>query len=528
MRLRLSFAALAVPALLAAPALAQTAPTLDDPALVQRYQATITPTELAGHLYVYADDYMAGRETGEAGQRFASLYLAGQYKTMGIGPKGTGEDNGNHGLAPYLQPFDLEQKRLVSQAITAMRDGETVATSVLGEGMDGQALFAPIYGQIDDASPAPVVYIGYASDEEMQGLDLDGAYVLMQAGTPDDPGNRGALQQRAAMAGAAGARAVIVPFPADRLAGMMAGALRGGRLALPSDGADEDDGPGLPPILGTSADVAATLLGTSLAEAQAGDTGLMMTVDSDMEAKRVPTENVLAFIEGSDLKDEVVVISAHLDHIGVGEGEGDQINNGADDDGSGTISVLEIAEAFQQAKLEGNGPRRSILFLHVTGEEKGLLGSAYYADREPVLPIESTVANLNIDMIGRHDPSYEGKDNPYVYVIGAELISTDIDEINTRVNAETGLNLDLSKRYNSPDDPNRFFARSDHWNFGKHEIPFIFYFTGTHEDYHRPGDEADKIDYERMAQISKLIFGTAWQLANQDERPAVSGVGFNP
>ena len=210
------------------------------------------------------------------------------------------------------------------------------------------------------------------------------------------------------------------------------------------------------------------------------------------------------------------------------EGEGDQINNGADDDGSGTVSILEIAEAFQQAKLDGNGPRRSILFLHVTGEEKGLLGSAYYADREPVLPLANTVANLNIDMIGRHDPSYEGNENPYVYIIGAELISTDIDEINTNVNSATGLNLDLSKRYNSPDDPNRFFARSDHWNFGKHEIPFIFYFTGTHEDYHQPGDHADKIDYERLATISRLIFGTAWQIANQDDRPAVSGLGFTP
>ena len=529
MRLRLSLAALAATALLATPALAQTAPTLDDPALVQRYQATITPSELAGHLYVYADDYMAGRETGEAGQRFAAMYIAGQYKTMGIDPKGTGEDNGNHGLAPYLQPFELEQKQLVSQTVTAMRGSDAIVTSVLGEGQDGPVSFAPVYGQIDDASPAPVVYIGYASDEDMQGLNLNGAYVLMQSGTPDNPGDRGALQQRAAMAGAAGARAVIVPIAptADALAGRAAGALRGGRLALPSDGSDEEP-TGLPPILGTGMDVAETLLGTPIADAQAGDTGLMMTVETEAEDNRVPTENVLAFIEGTDLKDEIVVISAHLDHIGVGEGEGDQINNGADDDGSGTISVLEIAEAFYQAKMEGNGPRRSILFLHVTGEEKGLLGSAYYADREPVLPLANTVANLNIDMVGRHDPSYEGADSPYVYIIGAELISTDIDEINTNVNSATGINLDLSKRYNSPDDPNRFFARSDHWNFGKNEIPFIFYFTGTHEDYHQPGDEAHKIDYERMAQISRLIFGTAWQIANQDARPGVSGVGFNP
>ena len=199
--MRLStFAALAA-TLLAAPALAQTAPTLDDPALVQTYQATITPSELAGHLYVYADDYMAGRDTGDPGQRFASLYLAGQYQTMGIGPKGTGEANGNYGLGAYLQPFDLEMKRMTSQTITARRGGETVAVSRLGEGMEGPVLFAPAYGQVDDASPAPLVYIGYASEGDMEGLDLDGAYVLMQPGTPDNPGDRGVLQQRAAMAG---------------------------------------------------------------------------------------------------------------------------------------------------------------------------------------------------------------------------------------------------------------------------------------------------------------------------------------
>ena len=510
-----------------APAL--TPATLDDPELVQRYQATITPSELAGHLYVYADDYMGGRETGEAGQRFAAKYLAGQYQAMDIGPKGTGADNGNYGLDAYLQPFELETKRTVRQTITAMRGDEVAFASELAEGSAGPYPLVSIYGTVEDASSAPIVYGGYASDEELAGLDLDGAYVLLQAGTPDDPADRSQLQPRAMKAGAAGARAVIFPLApaAEALAARAANTLNGGRLALPADGAD-GDGDELPPIFGTGVDIANAIVDGDVMTAEPGATPHTLQVVNETEGSRVPTENVLAYIEGSDLSDEVIVISAHLDHIGIEDGEGDVINNGADDDGSGTISLLEIAEAFKMAKDEGHGPRRSILFLHVTGEEKGLLGSAYYADREPVLPLASTVANLNIDMIGRHDPSYEGRDEPYVYVIGAELISTDIDEINTNVNAATGLGLDLSKRYNSPDDPNRFFARSDHWNFGKHEIPFIFYFTGTHEDYHQPGDEADKIDYDRMAQISRLVFGTAWQIANQDARPGVSGVGFNP
>jgi Zn-dependent M28 family amino/carboxypeptidase len=247
------------------------------------------------------------------------------------------------------------------------------------------------------------------------------------------------------------------------------------------------------------------------------------------ETFQAQTENVLAYIEGADplLKDEVVVLSAHYDHVGIDPlAEGDHIYNGADDDGTGTVALLEIAEAFVQAASDGYAPRRSILFLHVSGEEKGLLGSAYYADQEPVFPLEKTVTNLNIDMIGRHDPTRQGEAN-YVYIIGSNLISQELHEINVRVNERTGIGLVLDERFNSKDDPNRFYARSDHWNFGKHGIPFIFFITGTHEDYHGTGDEPHKIDYERMARITRLIFGTAWQVANQETRPAVTGTGFN-
>ena len=258
-----------------------------------------------------------------------------------------------------------------------------------------------------------------------------------------------------------------------------------------------------------------------------GDTGLTLALDAEYATETVMSENVAALVEGSDLRDEVVVVSAHLDHVGDdGEGE-DAIYNGADDDGSGTVSILEIAEAFQLAKEAGHGPRRSILFLHVSGEEKGLLGSEYYADREPLLPIENTVTNLNIDMIGRYDPERGFDTTDYVYIIGGDLISQDLSDWNAAVNEATGTDLFLSDRFNSPDDPNQFFRRSDHWNFGKYDVPFIFYFTGTHEDYHGVGDEPEKIDYDRLAEISRLIFGTAWEVANRDERPAVSGIGFN-
>jgi Zn-dependent M28 family amino/carboxypeptidase len=258
--------------------------------------------------------------------------------------------------------------------------------------------------------------------------------------------------------------------------------------------------------------------------------GVMLSSTIENESAEAPSENVAAFIEGSDpaLKDEVVVISSHYDHIGIDAGaEGDNINNGADDDGSGTVGVLEMAEAFMKAKQDGHGPRRSILFLNVTGEEKGLLGSQYFTDSDPLLPLDKIVTDLNIDMIGRYDPTHPTQSENYVYIIGSNLISQELHDINAKVNELTGTSLELDERFNSKDDPNQFYRRSDHWNFGKHSIPFIFFFTGTHDDYHGVDDEADKIEYDRMARITRLIFATAWQVANQDNPPVVSGEGFN-
>lgn len=228
------------------------------------------------------------------------------------------------------------------------------------------------------------------------------------------------------------------------------------------------------------------------------------------------SENVLAFIEGSEKPEEVLVLSAHLDHIGIEKGE---VFNGADDDGSGTIALLEIAEAFKQAKEEGNGPKRSILFLHVTAEEIGLYGSKYYSEN-PVYPLANTIANLNIDMIGRIDPKRE-KVSDYVYLIGSDMLSQDLHDISEAANKKY-MNLDLDYTYNGKDDPNRFYYRSDHYNFAKNNVPVIFYFNGTHADYHRATDTADKIEYPLYHKRTQLIFTTAWELANADERPKLT------
>jgi hypothetical protein len=226
------------------------------------------------------------------------------------------------------------------------------------------------------------------------------------------------------------------------------------------------------------------------------------------------SENILAFIEGSEKPEEIVVISGHYDHVGTQNGV---VYNGADDDGSGTVAVMEIAKAFQSAKKAGKGPKRSILFLHVTGEEHGLFGSEYYTDN-PVFPLANTVVDLNIDMIGRDDPENRGKQ--YVYVIGSEMLSSQLKIINEAANKRTN-NLELNYRYDDPSDTERLYYRSDHYNFAKHDIPVAFFFDGIHEDYHKPTDDVEKIDYNLLAKRAQLVFTTAWELANRTERIVV-------
>ena len=234
------------------------------------------------------------------------------------------------------------------------------------------------------------------------------------------------------------------------------------------------------------------------------------------EPRTVETENVVAIIKGSEKPDEYVVITAHLDHVGVDD---KGIYNGADDDGSGTVALLEIAEAFKKAADKGKGPKRSIVFLHVTGEEKGLLGSAYYADN-PIYPLENTLVNLNVDMIGRIDPSRREKNRDYIYLIGSDHDSVDLHNLSEQTNAES-VNMKLDYRFNDKNDPNRFYYRSDHYNFAKNGIPIIFYFTGTHADYHKVTDTPDKIEYDLLEMRSRLIFYTAWNIANREKRLVV-------
>ena len=226
------------------------------------------------------------------------------------------------------------------------------------------------------------------------------------------------------------------------------------------------------------------------------------------------SQNVVAFIEGSEHPEEIIIVSGHLDHLGT---SAEATYYGADDNASGTAALMEMAQAFAIAKKEGHGPKRSILFLHLTAEESGLLGSNFYV-KHPVYALENTVVNLNIDMIGRVDQVYKEKqDENYIYVIGADRLSTELHYISEAANTWF-TNLKLDYRYNEEDDSNRYYYRSDHYNFAYQGIPVIFYFNGEHEDYHKPTDTPDKINYALLQKRTQLIFATTWYIANSEHR----------
>ena len=480
---------------------------------VTNLAATISEEELREHLFTYASDDFEGRETGKEGQKKAVAYIQKAYEDLGI-PGALKE-------GAYFQKVPLEMAKLPSGSMTMGDD-------VLENGQ-GFLTFTGLEGEFNS-----VVYVGYGIETEnysdYKGIDVKGKLVLLKAGEPKNAdgtylltGTKEAskwsnisesIEKRTEVAMAKGATAMIYVdednFSRYNRYYEYMKANNGGRMNLVSN----KEKPGM--IL-LKEEHAKTIFPDI--ESQLGAKILPANLKFNIESQNemVDSENVIAFIKGSEYPDEYVVISSHLDHIGVnGKGE---INNGADDDGSGTVAMLEIAEAFKIAADEGMTPKRSVVFLHVTGEEKGLLGSRYYTDVDPVFPLNQTVVNLNIDMIGRIDPKREG-DRNYIYLIGSDKLSTELHELSENVNAKY-TNVELDYTYNDENDPNRFYYRSDHYNFAKNNIPIIFYFNGAHADYHRPGDTPDKINYDLLKNRAQLVFHTAWEISNRDSRLVV-------
>lgn len=470
---------------------------------IVKYGNMITQEDLKADLSILASDAMEGRETGKRGQKMAAAFIKAHFEELGLAGPVKGD---------YYQPVTLYT--------------ETPGEIYLKAGANtfdnfGEAIFLGSGSSAGEVS-APLVFMGNGTEADFAAIDVkDKAVAIFAEGMRLN--NNPAIK----LARDKGAKLILVCNTKtneefQELAVQFKGYLRGGRLSVDKPEAKDVNGmffvspAALEKITGT------TMEKLRAAAAETGKKGVKKIKPATIqykvtsEMKVVKSENVLGYLEGTDKKDEVIVITSHYDHIGKREsGEGDLINNGADDDGSGTVAVMALAKVFAQAKADGKGPRRSILFMTVTGEEKGLLGSDYYA-KNPIFPLANTVVDLNIDMIGRTDPAHEGK-NPYVYVIGSNRLSTELHTISESINKEY-TKLDFDYLYNAEDHPDRIYYRSDHWNFAKNGVPIIFYFDGIHADYHKVSDEVDKIEFDNLQKRAQVVFYTAWELANRDKR----------
>lgn len=505
-----------------------------------KYSAPVNKERAYQHLSILASDEYEGRETGKKGAWMAAEYIKKQFQSFGlVGPVKGSKD-------PYLQPVGITAKKLANISLTVgnqpkenLNDFYILAQTVPAGGFNVKS--------------SSVIFAGYGLNKdnfnEYADIDVAGKVVLIFA--TGDPTAKTAAQttqgrrpqssvgsQQAKikyLAEHKAAGVLVINERVDNLSSEMKAYLGEGSVGLKRE-ENANSSQNTLPIVTVGTTVANQILAgasTNIADVKKKiaetlkPATVVINTPISFSAKPVEEEvkadNVLGFLEGSDpkLKHEVLVITGHYDHIGLVNDPNatDKVNNGADDDGSGTTGVLMMAEAFAKAKKAGHGPKRSILFMTVCGEEKGLWGSEWYSEH-PVFPLANTITNLNIDMIGRGDDDRPG-DNNFVYIIGSNMLSDDLDRIGKKANADY-VNLVLDEKYNNRTDPNRFYYRSDHYNFAKHGIPVIFYFNGVHKDYHQPGDEVSKIDFPMLAKRAQLVYYTAWELANAPKRPVVN------
>lgn len=487
---------------------------------------SITSEELKAHLNILASDEFEGRETGTEGQKKAADYIANTFEGMGL-PKIMGEQAYFQKIAFLSQNWKNIRLQINGETIKHLRDFYAYPST---------------NRERDTVAANEVVFLGYGIEDkrynDYKGVDVKGKTILIY---DREPTNRKGISYISR-------KKELSDWSTDWRKKLKAAKKHGVSTVLIIDsGFKENMAAARKLIINRRLQMGAgempeknyannCFVSSTLAKKIIGNTYQeIVKIRKKIEKKGKPIslnlpcdlqliqrknvrslygENVLGFVEGidADLKEEVIIVTAHYDHLGK---RGNSVYNGADDNGSGTSSVLEICEAFVEAKKQGIGPRRSLLFMLVSGEEKGLLGSEFYT-QYPVFPLEQTVANVNIDMVGRVDEKHQ--DNPkYIYVIGSDRLSTELHTINETANS-TYTQLELDYTYNAKDDPNRYYYRSDHYNFAEKGIPAIFYFSGTHKDYHKITDTVDKINFQKMENIAKLVFYTSWELANRDKR----------
>ncbi len=487
-----------------------------------RYAETITGADLKKHLSVVASAEMEGRETGTEGQRKAAAYISGQFKAIGLQQPSS--------LQGYLQDYPLRRDTLIPKSLKIGKENYQYGKDYI---------ITPGSGENNEFKSKEIVFAGYGitdkNYDDYTGKNVKGKVVAVFFGEPTVNGKSLVTgtatrsvwayntAKKAQLAKQNGAEAVLLlNATLDTLPTKIAtGSLTSNVYVERPFNTGNDK----VPIFLVTTSVAKKIFGEQviapfMASAKANDPLNKVTFDKRIKTKlqyqkiNIPSEssNVIGYIEGTDKKSEYVFLTAHYDHLGK---RGNDIYYGADDDGSGTVSVIEMAEAFAKAKADGYGPRRSVVFMTVSGEEKGLLGSQFYADH-PVFALDSTAVDLNTDMVGRIDPARKNGDSTnYVYVIGDDKLSSDLKPISSTVNSKY-TNLELDYKFNDPDDPERIYYRSDHYNFAKNGVPIIFFFDGIHKDYHRPTDTVDKINFDLMEKRVKFIFFTAWEIANRD------------
>jgi hypothetical protein len=474
----------------------------DDPA---KFAATITPKALKEKLSILAGPEMEGRETASPGQQKAAAYIEDHFKKLGLLP-GNG-DSYQQMYNVYIDAMKDQVLRVNGKTFAWDKDYTFSLTSI-GNGVKtyNNIVFAG-YGIVDDAQKR----------NDFAGLDLKGKVVMVLEGgsTATPPAGRAGRffnpnMGKITAARNAGAAAVLIvaanatprnPTPLK------------GRMALQV--------PGEPPIIVATIndEIASALLGRTakvafadLKDVNKGNYTAELQLGATKNPETKQSSNVIAVLPGTDKKDEYLFMTGHYDHLGK---QGDVIYYGADDDGSGSVGVMQLAEAFAAAAKKGAKPRRTLIFMTVSGEEKGLLGSQYYSEH-PTVDLAKATADLNTDMIGRGDTSRKADTLNYIYVIGHDKLSSELAPINEEVNRKY-VNIALDYKFDDPNDQQQIYYRSDHYNFARKGVPILFFYDGMlGADYHKPTDTVDKIQFDIMAKRAQLVFHTAWVMANRD------------
>ena len=493
--MRKFFLLLAVSAVASGAAQAQKIP---DP---RPFAKTITADDLKKHLYIVASADFEGRETATEGQHKVANYIENHFKSIGLLP-GNGDS--------YQLPYPVYQDSLESASLLVNDQNFTLHTD----------FFVSAANNSIGITGTEIVFAGYgvsdSTRDDYKGLNVRGRIVVVISGNPPGAapptGRRQRSPSKQDIAQRNGAAACLIITPSNSPVMQLLSSAKGNMSITEYKRTNS-----ITTVIITDK-VAQAIFGSDYNQIQPGNPmskvfNANIRVDLMKTTLHLQASDVLGFLPGTDLRDQIVVISAHMDHLGKRNGE---IYYGADDDGSGTVSILEIASAFAKAKAAGKGPRRSILFLANSGEEEGLWGSQFYTDH-PTYNLDKTDVDLNIDMIGRIDPNRKiGDSMNYVYVVGSDKLSTDLKPISEGNNRKYS-KLELDYKFDDPTDPERIYYRSDHFNFARKGVPIIFYFDGIHADYHRPTDTPDKINYDLLEKRARFVFYTAWDMADRNE-----------